>query len=332
MRSFLIATLLVAGTAHASLDASLRAAVDKRSAVTWVRWSVPGIDSGGDGGFGCSWNRNGVYRSAGELRFDDDRRHDDGRRRVERRTAATPRTLYVFAGFRYGELGAVRVYDDLCAPDAQVERIDPVEPAQTLAWLADRARDHDIAEESRDVALVGVAHLDVPGAVVALERLAHDRNRQRAENAVFWLGEARGEEGVSALDRILEEEPPTDFRQHMTFAYSLSSSPRGIERLISIARRDPTPSVRSQALFWMAQHAAERAIPEIERAVEDDPEREVREQAVFALSQLPDDEGIPLLIRLAERHHDPAVRKAAMFWLGESGSARAIEFFEGILE
>jgi len=52
---------------------------------------------------------------------------------------------------------------------------------------------------------------------------------------------------------------------------------------------------------------------------------------VFAISQLPRDQSVPKLIDLAKTHRDPEVRKQAMFWLGQSGDARAVTFFESVL-
>jgi HEAT repeat protein len=65
--------------------------------------------------------------------------------------------------------------------------------------------------------------------------------------------------------------------------------------------------------------------------VDVDPEIGVRKKAVFALSQLPKDEGVPLLIGVARSHRSAEVRKQAMFWLGQSGDARALAFFEELL-
>ena len=97
--------------------------------------------------------------------------------------------------------------------------------------------------------------------------------------------------------------------------------------------RDTTPlrACAGQALFWVAQKAGERAVGTLAGAVEDDPDVEVRKRAVFAISQLPRDEGVPKLIALAGTHRDREVRKQAMFWLGQTGDARALAFFEQVL-
>jgi hypothetical protein len=41
---------------------------------------------------------------------------------------------------------------------------------------------------------------------------------------------------------------------------------------------------------------------------------------------------VPLLIDTARKNRNPAVRKQAMFWLGQSNDARALAFFEEILQ
>ena len=38
-----------------------------------------------------------------------------------------------------------------------------------------------------------------------------------------------------------------------------------------------------------------------------------------------------MLLDIARQHPQPRVRKEAIFWLGQSGDARALDFFEEIL-
>ena len=90
--------------------------------------------------------------------------------------------------------------------------------------------------------------------------------------------------------------------------------------------------MRGQALFWLAQKAGRKAAATIARAIDDDPDTEVKKKAVFALSQLPKDDGVPRLIEVAKGNRNPEVRKQAMFWLGQSGDARALAFFEDVLK
>jgi hypothetical protein len=103
--------------------------------------------------------------------------------------------------------------------------------------------------------------------------------------------------------------------------------------LLTVARlQDLNAAPRKAAVFWLAQAAGERATEGLVSIVGDDSdELEVRKQAVFALSQIRSDETIDALIDIARSNREPEIRKNAMFWLGQSGSPRAIAFFEEIL-
>lgn len=104
-------------------------------------------------------------------------------------------------------------------------------------------------------------------------------------------------------------------------------------RLLGIAKDSRRPrEVRNSAVFWVSQAAGEEATKGL-REIVDEPEadREVRKSAVFALSQRPKDESVPALIKIAKTHRDAEMRKTAIFWLGQSGDARAIAYFEDVL-
>jgi HEAT repeat protein len=172
----------------------------------------------------------------------------------------------------------------------------------------------------------------VPEADAALaEFVKPGQGRDLRRDAAFWMGAARGAAGAAVIERMARDDADDDFREHLTFVLTLVGD-RGIDTLIALARHDSSAKVRGQALFWLGQKAGQRAVAALEGAVIDDPDREVRKKAVFALSQLPKDEGVPKLIAVARTHRDPEVRKQAMFWLGQSGDARAVQFFEDVLK
>jgi hypothetical protein len=101
--------------------------------------------------------------------------------------------------------------------------------------------------------------------------------------------------------------------------------------LTRLARSAPSPQMRSRALFWLAHRAENEAAGVVKDAVDNDPDIGVKRKAVFALTQLPPDRGVPLLIDVARTSSNREVRRQAMFWLGQSNDARAVSFFEGIL-
>ena len=52
---------------------------------------------------------------------------------------------------------------------------------------------------------------------------------------------------------------------------------------------------------------------------------------MFALSQLDGERGDEALIGVIRGDYPRAVKKQAVFWLGQSGSARALDFFDEAL-
>jgi hypothetical protein len=118
----------------------------------------------------------------------------------------------------------------------------------------------------------------------------------------------------------------------MIFAATLASAESWPD-LLRVARAQDLPSgARRNAVFWLAQAAGDRATAGLRSIAGDDSDEvEVRKQAVFALSQIRTDETIDVLIDIARTNREPEIRKSAIFWLGQSGSPRAIAFFEEVL-
>lgn len=118
----------------------------------------------------------------------------------------------------------------------------------------------------------------------------------------------------------------------MVFAATLADA-ESWPGLLHVAQAQQTASsTRKSAVFWLAQAAGERATAGLESIVGDDSDEiEVRKQAVFALSQIRSETTIDALIEIARSNPEPELRRNAMFWLGQSGSPRAIAFFEEIL-
>lgn len=118
----------------------------------------------------------------------------------------------------------------------------------------------------------------------------------------------------------------------MIFAATLAAT-ESWPGLLRVARRqDLSADTRKGAVFWLAQAAGAKATEGLSSIVDDDSdEMEVRKQAIFALSQIRTDETVDALIEIARSNPEPELRKNAMFWLGQSGDARAIAFFEEIL-
>jgi hypothetical protein len=304
------------------VDALARAADEP----AWIAWEVPLVEGGG--------------RICCGVRHDHGRGHcvlePDRRGHVEHRIGDdAPRDagpLLVLVRVQEGRIDRVRSFTADCrvhAGDRTVYHLSGVEPQPSVALLAGIvAAGGDPADEAIDA----IAFHRDPAADHFLERTARsEADPGRREQAIFWLGAARGARGAAALSALIEEQPPPSVREEIAFALSVNDEPDSLIALIELARRDSSAEVRSTALFWLGQEAGERAAATIRGAVSDDPEIEVKQQAVFALSQLPPDRGVPLLIEVARSHRRPEVRQAALFWLGQSGDRRALELFEELL-
>jgi HEAT repeat protein len=81
----------------------------------------------------------------------------------------------------------------------------------------------------------------------------------------------------------------------------------------------------------MAQMNDARAPDDITNAIRHDASADVREQGVFALSQLDGGKGDEALIELLKGDYPREVKKQALFWLGQSGSPKAMQYFDEAL-
>ncbi len=208
-----------------------------------------------------------------------------------------------------------------------------VNAAESVALLADYVKKENGERHSTgNEALTAIALHDGQEPEAALESFtAAGQPEELRKQTSFWLGAARGKEGLNTLQRMAKRDPSTEVRAQVAFALSVSGEPAALDEMIRMAHEDESGHVRGQAIFWLAQKAGKRAVGAIDGAIENDPDTEVKKQAVFALSQLPKDEGVPKLIQVAQTNRNPAVRKQAMFWLGQSEDLRALDFFEKVL-
>jgi hypothetical protein len=250
------------------------------------------------------------------------------------------RRFVVLVRVAAGRPDRIRSLSWSCGIDAggrTVHWLEDVAPADSLDFLAslvgERLTSEKKGRSDENGALAAIAFHDDPQADALLDRFAAPGQEQETrEQAVFWMGVARGRAGFERLARIARGDADPEVRDKAVFALSQNDTPEAVDVMLEVARRDASSEVRGQAVFWLGQKAGRKAVEGIQDAMANDPETEVREKAVFALSQLPADEGVPLLIKVARTHRDPEVRKKAIFWLGQSEDTRALAFFEQILK
>jgi HEAT repeat protein len=303
----------------------------------WLGYAVAEVK--GNRAICCSdWDSAG--RACGSCKLEDgnrgfhvnSQRQENGTMRLE-----GSRQIAILFRAEDGKIGKIRVLSTNCIADAggrEVLWLEGVKDSESVTLLAGyvnaEKRDHGYDDSLGKSALAAMAlHASAERELESFVEPA-EPDWLRSETA-FWLGEARGTEGLRALERMARNDPSAKVREQVTFALSVSPEPGAVNDMIRMAHEDQSSQVRGQALFWLAQKAGQKAVGAIDSAIEDDPDTEVKKKAVFALSQLPRDEGVPKLIQVAQSNKNPEVRKQAMFWLGQSDDPRALKFFEQVL-
>jgi hypothetical protein len=132
------------------------------------------------------------------------------------------------------------------------------EAADLLLALAPQVGDDDGGE------LVTAATL-ADSAVVwpQLLRMARDTKvrEETRRQAVFWLGQAAGDEAAKGLDSIAADSGgEIEIRKQAVFALSQRPADEGVPILIRIARSNRHPELRKTALFWLGQSEDPRAL------------------------------------------------------------------------
>jgi len=311
------------------LEAALRHARSGASEPLWVGYSVPMVSSMGR--VCCYWH---------------DERYDKGSTCLlegknngwssDRDEARGEQGLHVLLRYAGGELSQLRGLSADCRLDAGGRRfvwlgaVKPEESVAFLAGLARTGRDGDLAPASEPISILALHRGEKVDAV--LEDLASTRySRKKREQALFWMGQTRGERGAKFLAGVIRDDPDDKVREHAIFSLSQSAVSWAAATIIKTAREDRSPHIRSQALFWLAQMKAAEAPTVILAATERDPEPSVRKQAVFALSQLPDGKAVSSLLQVARQSRDPGLRKEAFFWLAQSKDPQALAFLDKTL-
>jgi hypothetical protein len=319
--------------AAGGLEATFRAIVNGQSAPAWIGYAVPIIP--GDPQM-CCWN-NSARGCFLEPEVNDRTVVVSNNQIVK---LEGPTQLVVLYRVENRQVGRVRSFSPECDLDAgglPFLWLTGVNAAESVKLLEGIAKDTTSATRDQirraDSAVSAIAMHADPSADQALEELvAASQPEQVRRQAVFWLGNARGQRGFEIVSRIVREDPSDKIREHAVFALTQNKAPQALNVVVGVAHNDRSPRVRGQALFWLAQRAGQKvAESAINDAIANDPETEVKKKAVFALTQMPAGEGVPLLIQVARTNRNPEVRKQAMFWLGQSKDARALSFIEEVL-
>jgi HEAT repeat protein len=328
-----------ARTAGASLRTTLEELAANTAATTWIGYSVNAL--AGQGSVCCEQNRGA--EGCGTCRLEDGNNGISTTRSDKNgKTVALEETRKLTVLLRVAEhkVMKIRLASDECTIDAGGTRVvwlSGVSGSDSVHYLAQFVRTNDFRGEDDEhvgkQALTAIAlHGDAAADQAMAGFVAAAQPVELRKQAVFWLGEARGQAGLTELQKLAKSDASEEVRAQIAFALSVSREPGAVDEMVRIAHEDTSSHVRGQALFWLAQKAGKKASAAITGAIENDPDTDVKKKAVFALSQMPKDEGVPKLIEVAQTNRNPEVRKQAMFWLGQSNDPRALAFFEKILQ
>ncbi|HTS51345.1 MAG TPA: HEAT repeat domain-containing protein [Bryobacteraceae bacterium] len=317
------------------LDATLRAILSGQTAPAWVGYAEPMIPGSRQM---CCWNddQRGCFL---EPHTGSQAVSASPNQTIKLEGPTHVVVLYRVENHQVEKIRSVTTECELDAGGLQFIWLTGATPAESVHYLlsiTQQAAAGNTREQSQRVkgAVSAIAlHAD-PSADQALEQLAGPaESDQVRRQAIFWLGNARGQRGFEVVSRILREDPNDKIREHAIFALTQSQEPEAMNAVVRAAHDDTSPRVRGQALFWLAQKAAQKtAQAAISDAIANDPETEVKTRAVFALTQMPAGEGVPLLIQITRNNQNAAVRKQAMFWLGQSKDPRALAYIEEVLK
>jgi hypothetical protein len=308
----------------AGLQATLQQARSRGGEPFWIGYSVPMVAGMGRH---CCFDKD---FDAATCRLEG-KNQGWGSKGDQRRTDQRMNVLLRFAG---GKLDEIRSFSEDCPLDAGGRRfvwLGSVKPEESVAWLADVARTHQ-GDDDDPEAIPSLAMHRNANADTALEKLASAPTPQKTrEDALFWLGQMRGERGARFLAEVIHGDTNEEIREKAIFSLSQSEASWAAETIARTGREDRSGKIRQEALFWLAQMDAPTAPDTLLEAIEKDPDPGVRKHAVFALSQLDDGKGVPLLIRVGKESSQREIRKEAYFWLAQSDDPEALKYLDNVL-
>jgi HEAT repeat protein len=212
-----------------------------------------------------------------------------------------------------------------------VRWIEPADPVSSVAMLSSMLNRK--AGDADDHGLIALAyHADTSATRALAARAEPSHPFKEREQALFWLGQTRGAEGASVVEHYATTDADPKLRTKAIFALSQSKAPDAYAHILTMAHIDPAEHVRGESFFWLAQMDDARAKDDIIASLKSESSDKVREQAVFALSQLDDGAADEALIAILRGDYPHAVKKQALFWLGQSGSPRAMAYFDEALK
>lgn len=245
-------------------------------------------------------------------------------------------TMRVFLEFENGELEEARSFTPDCkVRDAgKAKRIEMV-PKNAVALL----RKFLVHAEERHVVtrlLAIVAQIDHFDANAVLEDAANEiDDRDRSQNALFWLAQRRGELGRKVVIDHVNGDGPIEHREHAVLALALSKHPEALDVVRVIAREHGNAELRAHAVTSLGIVKAPGALADLHSIFLVDTDANVRRQAIFGIAQLDAEGAAETLATIARNPQHDAYRRDALFWLasmrGQESEAAMDELMSEVL-
>jgi len=234
---------VVAGHARAQVGELYDANVIERTAITdpakamsaaegqWMAFSLPVLEGTHSP---CCWK--GRWNGVGEAGCSLEARHQSYGTRSDSPVAEN---VIVYCEIREGQVHTIRLVGDQCPVEgngAQVSWIGTVDNTAGLDWLETLARSDD--DSAGSGALYALALHRSPDAGQRLYKLALNTDDDLSEEAIFWLGEARGKVGSQMLlDRARNSQVPRNIRRQALFWLAQSDDDSTIAALTELLTR-----------------------------------------------------------------------------------------------
>src|SRR5712691_8332851 len=164
-----------------------------------------------------------------------------------------PDYLLVLFRIEQKRVDRIRAFSEDCQLDAgglPFIWLTDVRPAESVAWLAsfvtaplsDADSETKQSQRANQHALTAIAlHAD-PSADRALEGFVSPSQPESLRgHTAFWLGAARGKQGLAVLKRMAREDPSDRVREKVTFALSVSHEPEAVEEMLAFIKASETP-------------------------------------------------------------------------------------------
>lgn len=225
-------------------------------------------------------------------------------------------TFMVYVELKDGEPENVRSFTPDCvvtdADHAKQITIAPHDAVELIDdWLA-MPLDRDVASQL----VASVAHIDHASVNGVLERQAESVEREsRAQDALFWLANRRGDAGREIVVEHLDDRWPVEHRRNAVMSLALSKHADAFEHVRRIARDAGEPELRAQAVMALGITDAPAAHADLHSILITDRAENVRRQAIFALAQLDSREAAETLLEIARDARNGELRREALFWL-----------------